>query len=56
MIRNQQLFFIKMKKTITGTTRLIFDSENKLPTDKIFSFDAIRKKYNKIGELSMINS
>ena len=52
--KKSAIIFYQNEKTITGTTRLIFDSENKLPTDKIFSFDAIRKKYNKIGELSRL--
>ena len=51
--KKSAIIFYQNEKTITGTTRLIFDSENKLPTDKIFSFDA-RKQYNKIGELSRL--
>lgn len=36
----------------TGTLRLIFDSNNKLPSDSIMSFDYLRKEYNNIAELS----
>lgn len=52
--KKSAIIFYQNNKKITGTTRLIFDSENKLPTDKIFNFDDIRKQYNKIGELSRL--
>ena len=52
--KNSAIIFYKNDQNISGTTRLIFDSENKLPSDKIFSFDNIRKQYNKIGELSRL--
>ena len=52
--KNSAIIFYKNDQNISGTTRLIFDSENKLPSDKIFSFDNIRKQYNKIGELSKL--
>ncbi|WP_323591248.1 N-acyl amino acid synthase FeeM domain-containing protein [Aliarcobacter butzleri] len=52
--KKSAIIFYQKDKDITGTTRLIFDSENKLPTDKIFSFDNVRKQYNKIGELSRL--
>lgn len=48
------IVFYHNNNVISGTTRLIFDSENKLPTDKIYSFDNIRTKYNRIGELSRL--
>jgi len=35
-----------------GTCRLIFDSDNKLPTDKINSLDILRSEYPLIGEIS----
>ena len=44
--KNSAIIFYKNDQNISGTTRLIFDSENKLPSDKIFSFDNIRKQYN----------
>lgn len=37
--KKSAIIFYQNDKNITGTTRLIFDSENKLPTDKIYSFD-----------------
>jgi predicted GNAT family N-acyltransferase len=52
--KKSAIIFYQNNKKITGTTRLIFDSENKLPTDKIFDFDDVRKQYNKIGELSRL--
>lgn len=52
--KNSAIIFYQNEKNITGTTRLIFDSKNKLPSDKIFSFDTVRKQYNKIGELSRL--
>lgn len=52
--KKSAIIFYQNDKNITGTTRLIFDSENKLPTDKIFNFDNLRKEYNKIGELSRL--
>jgi hypothetical protein len=44
----------KTNNTITGTTRLIFDSINKLPSEDKFSFDKQRKRYKTIGELSRL--
>lgn len=52
--KKSAIIFYQNDKNITGTTRLIFDSENKLPTDKIYSFDDVRMQYNKIGELSRL--
>lgn len=52
--KKSAIIFYHNNNTITGTTRLIFDSEYKLPTDKIYSFDAIRKQYSRIGELSRL--
>jgi hypothetical protein len=52
--KKSAIIFYHNNNAITGTTRLIFDSEYKLPTDKIYSFDAIRKQYSRIGELSRL--
>lgn len=52
--KKSAIIFYHNKNIISGTTRLIFDSEYKLPTDKIYNFDTIRTKYNKIGELSRL--
>lgn len=38
----------------TGTSRIIFDSENGLPTEGKCSFDYMREKYNTIGEISRL--
>jgi hypothetical protein len=48
------IIFYKVDKQITGTTRLIFDSIHKLPSENKLSFDEARKKYNSIGELSRL--
>lgn len=52
--KTSAIIFYQNDKSISGTTRLIFDSENKLPSDKIFSFNTVRKEYKKIGELSRL--
>ena len=51
---NSAILLYKTDKKVTGTTRLIFDSINKLPSEEKFSFDEQRKKYNMIGELSRL--
>ena len=48
------ILFYKNNKQITGTTRLIFDSKNKLPSEEKYSFNDFRTKYNTIGELSRL--
>ena len=48
------ILFYKKDNTITGTTRLIFDSDNLLPSENKFSFQNIRKDYAVIGELSRL--
>ncbi len=50
--KNSAIIYYKKNKEVTGTCRLIFDSENKLPSEEKYSFDDLRKKYNKIGEIS----
>ena len=52
--KNAAILFYTSNSTATGTTRLIFDSKNKLPTEKKTSFYKIRDKYNNIGELSRL--
>ncbi len=51
---NAAIILYKTEKKVTGTTRLIFDSPNKLPSEDKFSFDEQRQKYNIIGELSRL--
>lgn len=50
--KNSAILFYKNNKKVTGTLRLIFDSNNKLPTESKFSFDSLRNQYKTIGELS----
>ncbi len=50
--KTSALIYYKNNKEISGTIRLIFDSKNNLPSEKIFSFDKIRKKNSTIGEIS----
>ena len=52
--KSSAIIYYKNNNEITGTTRLIFDSKNKLPVEKKFSFDYIREQNNKIGELSRL--
>ena len=52
--KNAAILFYKSNNEISGTTRLIFDSHNKLPTDNKFSLDSTRRQYNSIGELSRL--
>lgn len=51
---NAAILFYKSDDRITGTTRLIFDSTNKLPSEEKFSFDHKREMYNTIVELSRL--
>jgi len=52
--KNAAILFYESNSKVTGTTRLIFDSNNKLPTENKFSFDDIRCEYDTIGELSRL--
>jgi len=52
--KNSAILYYKNNNTITGTTRLIYDSKEKLPSEAKFSFDGMRAKYNTIGELSRL--
>lgn len=52
--KNAAILFYTSNSEITGTTRLIFDSSNKLPTESKTSFDGLRNQYNTIGELSRL--
>ena len=48
------ILYYKTNETVTGTIRLIFDSQYKLPSDDNFSFEDLREKHNTIGELSRL--
>ncbi|MCK4875613.1 MAG: GNAT family N-acetyltransferase [Sulfurimonas sp.] len=50
--KNSAILCYKNNNKLSGTLRLIFDSNNKLPTEDKFSFDNLRNTYKKIGELS----
>lgn len=49
---NSAIIFYKSNKIITGSMKVIFDSENKLPSEKYFPFDTLREEYDNIAELS----
>lgn len=51
---NAAILFHKTDNQITGTTRVIFDSDQHLPVEEKFSLDDIKKRYNQIGELSRL--
>lgn len=50
--KNSAIIYYKNNHEVTASIRLIFDSVNKLPSEKSFSFDEFRKKHNCIGEIS----
>lgn len=52
--KTSAILFYKTDELVTGTIRIIFDSDNKLPSEENFSFDNTRAKYNTIGELSRL--
>jgi hypothetical protein len=51
---NSAILFYKKEKMLTGTTRLIFDSNNNLPSEKNLSFNRFRLENKIIGELSRL--
>jgi len=48
------IVYTKSNKRITGTCRVIFDSDKKLPMDKNFSLDYLRDKKKRLAELSRL--
>lgn len=50
--KTSAIVYYERNKEITATCRLIFDSQNKLPSEEKFSYDEYRKKYKVIGEIS----
>ncbi len=50
--KNSAVLYYQREKEVTGTCRLIFDSENKLPSEEKLTFDIQRKKHGVIGEIS----
>jgi len=51
---NSAILFYKSNKEITGTIRLISDSQKKLPSEDKFSFESERKNNAVIAELSRL--
>jgi hypothetical protein len=49
---NSAILYVKKNGEVTGTCRLVFDSDKKLPSDKRVSYDPYRKRFGKIGEIS----
>jgi N-acyl-L-homoserine lactone synthetase len=47
--KNSAIVCSKTNNVISGTLRIIFDTEEKLPTDTIFSHDDIRKTQKLVG-------
>ncbi len=52
--KNSAILYIKKDQVITGTCRLIFDSDKKLPIDKNYSLDYLRVDEKKISEVSRL--
>lgn len=50
--KNAAILYYQSNNIISGTVRFILDSSNKLPSESKFSFDNVRNKYDKFGELS----
>jgi len=50
--KHSAILYYQSNNTISGSIRLIFDTNNYLPTEKNFSLEYLRMRQNKIGELS----
>jgi N-acyl-L-homoserine lactone synthetase len=46
------IFYTHYNGKITGTCRIIFDTEGRLPIDENYSLDHLRQKHGRIAELS----
>lgn len=51
---NSAIIYTKINNEITGTCRLIFDSEKKLPIEQKLDMSYLKNKYSKIGEVSRL--
>lgn len=51
---NSAILYTKVNGTITGTCRVIFDSQNKLPIDSYFSLDYLRTDMKTLVEVSRL--
>jgi len=49
---NSAILFYRTEKTVTGTIRVVIDSQKKLPSENNFSFEKIRDQYSNISEMS----
>lgn len=52
--KHAAILFYTSNNIITGTARLIFDSNKKLPSESKYSFEYIRQQYKNISELSRL--
>lgn len=50
--KSSAIVYYKNNNKVTGSIRLIFDSEQGLPTEEKYSFNNLRKQYDVIGEMS----
>lgn len=52
---NSAILYTKVDGIVTGTCRVIFDSDKKLPIDSHFSLDYLRIQYKSIAEISRLS-
>ena len=52
---NSAILYTKVDGIVTGTCRVIFDSNKKLPIDSHFSLDYLRIQHKEIAEISRLN-
>ncbi len=52
---NSAILYTKVDGIVTGTCRVIFDSNKKLPLDSHFSLNYLRIEHQKIAEISRLN-
>jgi len=51
---NSAILYTKVNGVVTGTCRVIFDSNKKLPIDSHFSLDYLRLEHKNIAEISRL--
>ena len=52
---NSAILYTKVDGVVTGTCRVIFDSDKKLPIDSHFSLDYLRIEHKSIAEISRLS-
>ncbi len=52
--KNSAILYVKTNGEISGTCRLIFDSDKKLPIEEKLNLSDIRKKFSNIAEISRL--